>query len=321
MPTTIDIAKQLHGVDSLAADSLHLPVEEHVVDSLSGVGYENFSLSDAAAIEAQSEASEIYRDTTADAVFGSDATVAEGVQLVQDGLQADVDVSLSNIVAESVLSLDMILGVSIFVVMAAYLFCLHRYYYDVVALIHSSWQRNAPTNRDDERRRSDIFYGFLGKLFLLGVGFVGVFASIWAIRHGGLWLNMADDYRSLTPFAGMLLFVALVLVQYVMLLLAGFVTRSISFVSSLMRMRLVYFVFATIAVAPLLLVAQLTDQSATVWSVVTCLVAFVVLILYLRESVELFISKKISILHWILYLCAVEIMPITLLWQVVVRLS
>ena len=41
--------------------------------------------------------------------------------------------------------------------------------------------------------------------------------------------------------------------------------------------------------------------------------------LYLKESLNLFISKKISILHWFLYLCTVEIFPVSLLWLSLVR--
>lgn len=42
-------------------------------------------------------------------------------------------------------------------------------------------------------------------------------------------------------------------------------------------------------------------------------------ILYLREVLNLFISKKVSILHWILYLCIVEVFPVSLLWLLVAR--
>ena len=58
-----------------------------------------------------------------------------------------------------------------------------------------------------------------------------------------------------------------------------------------------------------------------VWLRVACLAAAVAVVMYVRESVTLFNSKKISILHWILYLCIVEIMPFTLLWQIVVRMG
>ncbi len=320
MHTNSDTLLQSYKADGLVVDSIGLSVEKSVVDSLSSVGYEDFPLADMAQFgEQQYGAQEIYRDTTAEALFGSDATLAEGVQMVTTTGQSDVDASMSDAEVARWDSLDWVLNGGILLVIVAYLFCLHRYYYDVIALIHSSWQRNAPTNRDNERRRSDIFYGFLGKLFLLGVGFVGVFSSIWVIRHGGIADDIQNSYMALTPLVGIGLFVVVVLVQYLVLLLAGFVTRSISFISSLMRMRLVYFVFATIAVAPLLLVAQLANEYA-IWQIITYIVASVVVFLYLRESVELFVSKKISILHWILYLCTVEILPLTLLWQMTVRL-
>ena len=314
MPIELDIKA------SFDVDSLHSPIAESVVDSLSGVGYEEFSLSEAARIEEQSlRENAIYRDTVADAVFGHDATLAESVRVMDDTVSADVAMSTCDGVADGWLSLDVVTNAGILIIVCAYLLCLYLYYYDVMALIHSSLQRNAPTNRDNDRRRSDIFYGFLGKLFLLGVGFVGVFASVWVIRHGSVVSLMSEDYMVLTPLVGMGLFIALVVVQYIVLLLVGFITRSISFVASLMRMRLVYFVFATIAVAPMLLIAELANQYA-IWQILTYLVAGIVLILYLRESIELFISKKISILHWILYLCTVEILPLTLLWQIALRL-
>ena len=314
MPLELDIQT------SSEVDSLRSSIEEVVVDSLSGVGYEDFSLSEAAQIEQQSlSMNEIYRDTVVEAVFGDGAMLAEGVRVMGDSATMDVDMLSCESAAEGWLSLDLVTNAGMLIVVFAYLLCMYLYYYDVMALIHSSWQRNAPTNRDNERRRSDIFYGFLGKLFLLGVGFVGVFASVWVIRHGSMVSPISEEYMALTPLVGMGLFIALIVVQYIVLLLVGFITRSISFVVSLMRMRLVYFVFATIAVAPLLLVAALSGQDV-IWQILTYLVATVVLILYLRESIELFISKKISILHWILYLCTVEILPLTLLWQIALRL-
>ena len=58
-----------------------------------------------------------------------------------------------------------------------------------------------------------------------------------------------------------------------------------------------------------------------IWMNVGLVAIAATLLLYAKESIELFISKKVSILHWILYLCAVEILPFTLLWQGVVRLA
>ena len=44
------------------------------------------------------------------------------------------------------------------------------------------------------------------------------------------------------------------------------------------------------------------------------------LLLYLKESLMLFLSKKISILHWFLYLCAVEIFPVSFVWLSLTRI-
>jgi hypothetical protein len=73
---------------------------------------------------------------------------------------------------------------------------------------------------------------------------------------------------------------------------------------------------------PLGLLIAITGQGQTydVWLEIGCVAAAIALILFVRESIGFFISKKVSILHWILYLCTVEILPFTLLWQAAVRL-
>jgi hypothetical protein len=85
-----------------------------------------------------------------------------------------------------------------------------------------------------------------------------------------------------------------------------------------MRVRLTYFVFATVVVAPFLLVLQMSG-GVMAWRIATYLALGLTLVLYVRESLDLFMSKKISILHWFLYLCTVEIVPVTLLWQMAIR--
>jgi hypothetical protein len=41
--------------------------------------------------------------------------------------------------------------------------------------------------------------------------------------------------------------------------------------------------------------------------------------LFLIRSLRLFLRKKIPILHWILYLCAVELFPLSLVWLSIAR--
>ncbi len=69
---------------------------------------------------------------------------------------------------------------------------------------------------------------------------------------------------------------------------------------------------------PLVLLASMEQYNITI-SYLSGLVAVIFLALYLFRSCLLFMSQKISILHWFLYLCAVELLPITLLWAFFVR--
>ena len=203
-----------------------------------------------------------------------------------------------------------------------YIFCLYRYFDDVEALFKSVFHRSVTlSERMLERRRSDIFYGFLGKLFLIGTCAVGAIVSLWA---GGMpaVTEVSPYAHAVLPFAAMAAFVAVVAVQYAMLAVAGGVTRSWPTVATLLRIRLVYFVLSTVMVMPAVLMWQVDGGVAgNVWLHVAGVAGALAMALYVRESVTLFISKKISILHWFLYLCTVEIMPFTLLWQIIARMG
>jgi hypothetical protein len=119
------------------------------------------------------------------------------------------------------------------------------------------------------------------------------------------------------PFVVMALYLGVILIQYLFLSIVGFVTQSYGEMAALMRIRLTYFVLGTVMVAPVLLMAMIgTGVGADVWLNVVFVAIGVVGVLFIRESVGFFISKKVSILHWILYLCTVEILPLSLLWQV-----
>ena len=198
-------------------------------------------------------------------------------------------------------------------VVSVYMFCIYRYFDDVVALFRSVFRRNVMSSgRVVERRRSEIFYGFLGKLFLLGAAFVGVLASEAALHRA----EFAELNIFYVPLAAVGVFLAVVVAQYVMLAGVGLVTRSFADVATLVRIRLVYFALATV-----MLVAQISaGTAAEAWFAAGCLSAAVAAFFFLRESLMLFISKKISILHWFLYLCTIEIMPLSFLWRAAIGL-
>ena len=78
--------------------------------------------------------------------------------------------------------------------------------------------------------------------------------------------------------------------------------------------------FMTLIATPFLALWLLAPAGeGKIWFWVIIIELVVSLILYLQETLSLFISKKISILHWFLYLCGVEIFPISLLILLTVR--
>ena len=85
-------------------------------------------------------------------------------------------------------------------------------------------------------------------------------------------------------------------------------------------LRRAYVALAVIVTAPVLLLFALCPRNTgDVWFLIITIELAVTAVLYLRESLHLFISKKISILHWILYLCTVEIFPVSLVWLLLAR--
>lgn len=297
-----------HAADSLpvAGDSLSI-----AGDSLSLTGDSVFVAGDS--LSGAADTVSLAADTLSAGTAGAaDGHVAAVVAAVTDGNAA----TLAGMVG------DVVQNLLVAVVVFLYFFCLYRYFDDVRALFGSVFRRSvAPSERMLERRRSEIFYGFLGKLFLIGTCTLGAIASLWADRTVA-WEAVGPYARVALPFAAMAAFVAVVAVQYAMLAVAGGITRSWSMMAVLLRIRLIYFVLATVIVLPPVLMWQMNGGTGgEVWLRVACLAAAVAVVMYVRESVTLFNSKKISILHWILYLCIVEIMPFTLLWQIVVRMG
>ena len=102
--------------------------------------------------------------------------------------------------------------------------------------------------------------------------------------------------------------------------LIGALTLSQPFTAQIVLLKRTYFALAVIVSSPaLLLFAFCPPGRGGVWFTVIVAELTVTALLYFRETLNLFLSKKVSILHWFLYLCTVEIFPISLLWLLAVR--
>lgn len=121
------------------------------------------------------------------------------------------------------------------------------------------------------------------------------------------------------PFVAGLFFV-MVTCQNALLALTGTITVSRPLTSALGRVRSIYFRLATVILTPVLLLWALAPaESSRPFEVTIVLGVLFVALAFLRETFLLFVSKKLSIYHWILYLCTVEAFPVSLVCLLAVR--
>ena len=108
--------------------------------------------------------------------------------------------------------------------------------------------------------------------------------------------------------------------QTIAVRLAGALTLSQPFIAQLMLLKRTCFALGMILISPPLLLFALCPQgTGGVWFCIIAVELAAAAVLYLKETLNLFLSKKVSILHWFLYLCTVEVFPVSLLWLLAVR--
>lgn len=159
---------------------------------------------------------------------------------------------------------------------------------------------------------------FLNAAWAVGLLFCGA----CALRFGGEALTGIFSSRAALPvsLAATLGCFLLMLVQFGVLALAGTVTLTQSFVGQLIHLRRTYFALVFLAAAPVVLLYMLSPSERSSWCLYLLAAETVVIAaLFLKESLSLFISKKIPILHWFLYLCIVECLPISFIAVVLMR--
>ena len=93
-----------------------------------------------------------------------------------------------------------------------------------------------------------------------------------------------------------------------------------AFVINLWHMKLLYFSLSVVIISPMVILTLLTDglvaKIALYTSAAICSLS---LILFIKETFLLFRTQRFSIFHWILYLCALEIFPLSLLLAPIAR--
>lgn len=208
---------------------------------------------------------------------------------------------------------------------AAYAMLLYRHIGDVQLLLYRVSHDRASSERLMEDPGGNTLTRFLKISSVIGLLFIGVAAARYAetfIAPDLLWQLPPLPPQAVAAVS--LLFAALwaLIAAYQSLVLrtATTVTLTRPFMNQLWLLKRTYFALAVIiATPPLLLFALCPPDTGRLWLGLSLLESAVTAVLYVRETLHLFLSKKVPILHWFLYLCAVEIFPFSLLALMAVR--
>ena len=208
------------------------------------------------------------------------------------------------------------------VLVALYAMLLHYNMADIHALVERIGRNSAGSKHVFDEYRGSGFPRFMNTSGIIGLFFIGVLVIKYSDVLLGTQLSSAIPPIAAMPLsvAVSLAFCVVLIVQWMLLQAVGFVTLSRGFIAQLLQLRQLYFTLQNIIITPTLLLFVLCERgTGEIWFFLIVIELAITLLLYLREALNLFLSKKISILHWILYLCGVEIFPLSLLWLIVTR--
>ena len=249
-----------------------------------------------------------WRDTTSAAIFGAQSTLAE---------PARIPLAPPPPLAENAVFQSFVLLLA-----ATYAMLLYRNLGDVRTLLGRISRDAATGKRFSEDPGGSGYSRFLNIATAIGLLFLGVAA----VKYGDTL--MPGRLAATIPQGAALIFSLLVSLaslgvaayQTIAVRLAGALTLSQPFIAQLMLLKRTCFALGMILISPPLLLFALCPQgTGGVWFCIIAVELAAAAVLYLKETLNLFLSKKVSILHWFLYLCTVEVFPVSLLWLLAVR--
>lgn len=248
-----------------------------------------------------------WRDTTGEAVFGR-----ESILVPPEKLQRPETVSFTD---------NALFQGFVLLLAAMYAMLLYRNIGDIRTLFSHISREASSRQRLTEDPGSSGFSRFLHVVTAIGMLFLGIFA----VKYGDTLLpqllgRLPHGILPALSLLAALACAAILAFQTLLLRCIGSLLVAEGFIARLRFLRRTYFALAVIVTAPVLLLFALCPRNTgDVWFLIITIELAVTAVLYLRESLHLFISKKISILNWILYLCTVEIFPASLVWLLLAR--
>ena len=249
-----------------------------------------------------------WRDTTSAAIFGAQSTLAEPARIPL----APPPSLTENAVFQSFVLL----------LAATYAMLLYRNLGDVRTLLGRISRDTATGERLSEDPGGSGYSRFLNIATAIGLLFLGVAAVKYGdtLVPGRLAEAIPQGAVLILSLLASLAALGVAAYQAIAVRQAGTLTLSQPFIAQLMLLKRTYFALGVVLISPPLLLFALCPQgTGGVWFCIVAIELTAAAVLYLKETLNLFLSKKVSILHWFLYLCIVEVFPISLLWLLAVR--
>ncbi|MBR5135830.1 MAG: DUF4271 domain-containing protein [Rikenellaceae bacterium] len=201
----------------------------------------------------------------------------------------------------------------VLLLLLAYVLLLYRFRSDIVELMTN---RKAIAEEIEYAGQGSVY----GRFFSTTVGVGMLMAAIMIVKGSDLAPQLMCHvvapqwiYALAVPSV-LLAALAVTAIQSAMLWLIGRVAMCEDVTSTLLRLRKISFSILTICCTPAILLYALSEiYRAKVFLYLIGIEAIICFLVFLYETFDLFISKKISVLHWILYLCTVELFPVSLI--------
>ena len=306
----VDTAAGCIGTDTLriAGDSTAFAADSLQAGKPDSLPFGGFG-SDLSAIPAERPVTPSpWRDTTVTALFGEQSVTIQPERLERP---------LSSPLTDNAVFQSFVLLLA-----ATYATLLYRNLGDIRSLLNRISRDKTSGERLSEEPGSSGFARFLNLTTAIGILFMGVVVVKYgdSLMPPGLGRSLSHGAVLALSLLATLAWGIVILFQAAVVRIIGAVTLSQPFIAQLVQLRQTFFSLAVIIASPALLLFALCPRgTGSVWFFVGAAELIITAVLYLKESLNLFISKKISILHWFLYLCTVEIFPISLLWLLAAR--
>lgn len=202
------------------------------------------------------------------------------------------------------------------VLAGAYMLFVSRHFSTLYLLLTRIFSDKAEGNRLFDSHGGILYNGMLNTALCYGLAAAGTLA----VRFAAGWFPLDGAAAALSAVVSLLAAASLCF-GFGMLKLIGAVTLSRDFTNELIRLRQRCAAWSATLLTPALLLLALMPAGRGTWLLyVVAVEAVAGLWLFLQKSSRLFLSKKVSIFHWFLYLCSVEIFPVSLICLLPVRL-